>query len=255
MTAYSPSRLNAYRECPLKYRFGYVDGIRKPGEPIEAFTGTRVHETLQEFVDVRSRFGKELGFEDVSRIFRRKWDENYHGDVTIRREYMTPEDYRNKGLDFLRKFFEIESGREPGTVVGLEKRIHFSIEDDTITGYIDRLERAGNDFVVIDYKATNFPYSQEQADADWQLGIYELAVRDEFPEAENVTLNWYFLGPPRLVSSTRSLEQREDLARKVMALIQEIENATDFPPTKNRRCGYCDFQEECEEEKVKDRPA
>ena len=121
-------------------------------------------------------------------------------------------------------------------------------------GFIDRLERSGNNFSIIDYKATYYPFSQDKADADWQLGIYELAVRDEFPEAEGVSLTWYFLGPGLVVSSIRSAEQRQDLHRRITALIDEIEKASDFPPVANQYCYRCDYNLECAEEKTTKNP-
>lgn len=248
MATYSPSKLAVYKECPLKYRFVFIDGIRKLGNPIEAFTGLRVHETLQELVDARANFGKDLGFEKASTIFHRKWEENYNECVVIRNEQLAADDYKAKGLEHLEKFFEIEAGRQPAEVVGLEKRIGFMLEECFMKGFIDRLERRGNNFYIIDYKATDYPYTQEQADADWQLGIYELAVRGEFPEAEEVTLIWFFLGPGLIVSSTRSAEQRKELRNEIRALINEIENASEFPPTENRYCFRCDYNLECAEE-------
>jgi len=249
LSIYSPSRLAAYRECPLKYRFIYVDRIRKH-DPIEAFMGSRVHETLEEVVGARTRTGKDLGFEEASTIFHWKWDEKYSEDVVIKREDLTSEAYQAKGLEYIRKFFEIESRRRPAEVVGLEKRVEFVLGEHLMKGFIDRLERSGNNFSIIDYKATYYPFSQDRADADWQFGIYELAVRDEVREAEKVSLNWYFLGPGLVVSSSRSAQQRQDLRRSITALIAEIEKADDFPPIASHYCYRCNYALECAEEKT-----
>lgn len=251
MATYSPSKLAAYRECPLKYRFIFVDRIRKPGDPIEAFMGSRVHEALQEVVGTGICSEKDTGYEAASTIFLSKWEEKYNDDVVVGKSRLTVEDCKAKGLRYLKKFFEIESEHEPAEVVGLEKWTDFTLEEFTMKGIIDRLERRGNDFYIIDYKATDHPFTQEKANADWQLGIYELGVRDEFPEAEQVTLIWYFLGPPLVVSSTRNAQQREELVGQIRALVSEIENASEFPPTENRYCYRCDYHLECEEEKKK----
>ena len=49
MRAYSHSKLATYENCPQQYKLKYIDRIELPeaGEGIEAFLGSRVHETLE----------------------------------------------------------------------------------------------------------------------------------------------------------------------------------------------------------------
>ena len=49
MPMYSNSRLGTYENCPQQYKLNYLDKIKLPEEQegIEAFLGSRVHETLQ----------------------------------------------------------------------------------------------------------------------------------------------------------------------------------------------------------------
>ena len=44
---YSYSQINTYKSCPEKYKFLYLDKIRKPDESIETFMGNRVHEVVE----------------------------------------------------------------------------------------------------------------------------------------------------------------------------------------------------------------
>jgi len=47
MTIYSHSRLEAFKSCPLKYKFNYIDKIKREEEGIEAFLGSRFHEVME----------------------------------------------------------------------------------------------------------------------------------------------------------------------------------------------------------------
>jgi len=48
MTIYSYSRLKCFEQCPLKYKFRYIDKVRtEVKESVELFIGKRVHETLK----------------------------------------------------------------------------------------------------------------------------------------------------------------------------------------------------------------
>jgi putative RecB family exonuclease len=249
MADYSPSKLTAYMDCPLKYRFSYIDRIKKPDNVIP-FVGTIVHETLREVVEAREEYGKELGFDEAALIFERIWDEEWKDDIVIEKEYLAPDDYRGRGLRYLEKYFEMEEERERWEVVALEKGCGFDIRDTgrTMGGFIDRLERKGNSFRIIDYKCSKRVLSQDRADEDHQLGIYELALRELYPDAEEVTLEWYFLGAGEVASSTRTAEQRAGLEREIVKMVRTIEADTEFLPLGTRWCP-CEYAEECEAEK------
>ena len=49
MPVYSNSKLATYENCPRKYKLQYIDRIELPEarDGIEAFLGSRVHETLE----------------------------------------------------------------------------------------------------------------------------------------------------------------------------------------------------------------
>lgn len=251
MADYSPSKLTTYMDCPLKYRFSYIDRIKKP-DNIEPFVGTVVHATLREVIDARRRYDKELSFDDAALIFERIWNEGWKDDIVIRKEYLAPDDYKKQGLKYLEKFFQMEESRDHWEVAALEKGCGFDIPETgrTMGGYIDRLERSGNDFRIIDYKCTDYVMSQEKADRDHQLGIYELAIREQYPEAEEVTLEWYLLGAGEVASSSRTADQRDELERKIIRMVQAIEADSEYLPLGNRWCP-CEYEEECEAEKAR----
>lgn len=249
--AYSQSKLSTYRDCPLKYKFAYVDKIKTPGS-VEQFVGSMVHEALQEVVDVRRKFGKKLGYDDACLIFDRKFDENLTDDIVISKDYLTADDYKARGHDYIEKFYEIEARREPGEVLSVEKQVNFEIGPSAMIGYIDRLEKQGNVYRIIDYKASDYPMAQAKADEDWQLAIYEMAVRDEFPDADDVVLEWFYLGPGVVVQSSRTPEQLRDLQGEICSLVTEIENDREFLPLGNNWCP-CEYEEQCKAEKERRR--
>jgi putative RecB family exonuclease len=47
MTLYSHSRLGMFENCPLQYKFNYIDKIKREEESIEAFLGSRFHEVME----------------------------------------------------------------------------------------------------------------------------------------------------------------------------------------------------------------
>ncbi|MCG2795922.1 MAG: PD-(D/E)XK nuclease family protein [Actinomycetia bacterium] len=249
MARYSHSKMNTFRQCPLKYRFGYIDHIKKEEEGIEAFTGSCVHEALEELLKLKKEFDREPDYEKAEELFLKTWEENYHPDIVIRRKNVTPEDYRRRGLMCLGNYFEMDKSQDFGELLGLEVRLNFPLGDSSIKGFIDRLQRDGNTFHIIDYKVTKNDMAQEKADSDTQLALYEMGIRKLYPDAQNVVLHWYMLPHNNVVDSTRSEGDLLDLESEVLALIEKIESTSDFLPVETALCGWCEYQEECEEEK------
>ena len=48
MNLFSHSRLNCFEQCPLKFKFAYIDNVKVEQEDtVEAFLGSRVHSALE----------------------------------------------------------------------------------------------------------------------------------------------------------------------------------------------------------------
>ena len=59
---YSHSRLSTFEQCPLKFKFAYIDKIETEiEETIEAFLGSRVHEALEKLY-------KDLKFQKLNTL-------------------------------------------------------------------------------------------------------------------------------------------------------------------------------------------
>ena len=249
MASYSPSRLQQYIQCPLKYRFQYVDGIKKEEEGIEAFVGSRVHETLERMLTLKTDFDREPSYELAEELFLKAWDEKYHPAVVIRESDVTPDDYKRRGLMMLRNYFEIEPLHDFGELLDLEQRLNFHVGEHSINGIVDRLQRDGGKLHVIDYKTSKGQMSQAQADEDRQLALYELGLRQLYPDIEEIELHWYMLAHREVVTSIRDAEARRRLEDQISCLIEEIESALDFRPKESTLCGWCDYAAECAAEK------
>jgi len=69
----SPSRLNCWMSCPLKFKFRYVDGIRPPPTP-SLFLGKQAHAGLELYYRHRM-LGITLTAEDVMGRMDASWDD------------------------------------------------------------------------------------------------------------------------------------------------------------------------------------
>ena len=99
MPEYSISQIEKYEQCPLQYRFIYVDKLRRYVEGVEAFLGQRFHEAMEWLY--RAREARGVPLEEVLDFYEGAWAKKWHGEVVIRKEGLTADDYRLMGRRFI----------------------------------------------------------------------------------------------------------------------------------------------------------
>jgi phosphotransferase system IIB component len=82
-------------------------------------------------------------------------------------------------------------------------------------------------------------------DQDRQLGLYELAVRQEFPDAKEVRLIWHYLRFDKQLVSVRTEKQRQEVLADTLKLIRKIEATKEFPAQESSLCDWCGYFEIC----------
>ncbi len=112
-----------------------------------------------------------------------------------------------------------------------------------------RIDKLGCDdegnYFVCDYKTNARMKDQEEADADRQLALYSIWVKNKFKDAKSVKLVWHMLAFNKDAISERTDNQLERLQQEVIDKIKEIESATEFPRRQTALCNYCGFKAEC----------
>jgi len=117
-----------------------------------------------------------------------------------------------------------------------------------IEGFVDRLALAPDGaFEIVDYKTAKSLPNQEHADEDWQLALYELAVRREWPDTKEVRLKWHYVRHGKTLISIRDENARTKLLADAGALISKIKHDHEFPTNKSPLCDWCEYRDLCPE--------
>ncbi len=176
-TAFSPSALNRYLDCRLKFYLTYIAGLDEPEEVQEAVDpavfGNLVHQSLENL------YTGFIGRKDRSRVEASDIDslKKYIGpavEKAIRSQYFVEEGAAMKlngqltiARDVLQKYLAgvLEQDRitAPFTIISLEgnKKYQAKLLVDTpsgsvwvnLGGIIDRVDRVGSTIRLIDYKS------------------------------------------------------------------------------------------------------
>jgi putative RecB family exonuclease len=252
LTVYSHSRLSSFENCPLQYRYRYIDRIRTGFESIEAFMGKRVHEVLEQvYRDLpRARAG---GLPVALAAYERLWRESLTPNVRVIRPDLDVEYYRALGARCVAGYWErhFPFPIETDQIIGIELKVELALDAPgrfRMMGYVDRAQHAGPGVIEIhDYKTTATLPKEGSLRFDRQLPLYEIALRQRFPETKEVRLIWHFLAHDAGAIETRTAKDLDGVKSKCISLIQTVERARDFAPKKGPLCSWCDYQDVCPE--------
>ena len=246
MAVYSNSKLSTFEQCRQKYKFHYLDRIKVPGESVEAFLGSRVHEALEKlYEDVRHRKIPEV--DEVLAYYRERWEAEWSDEVKIVNARYTGKNYFDMGEDFIRDYCKRHHPFDEGRTLGLETQDMLDLGDgNRFHIRIDRLTDEGDGvYSVNDYKTSKSLPKQEYLDADRQLAAYSIWVRLNYPDVRRVRLVWHYLAHDRHMESERTPEQLEALKESIRKTIGRIEKCDTFDPTTSALCSWCEYKEIC----------
>ncbi|MGY4884138.1 MAG: RecB family exonuclease [Nanobdellota archaeon] len=248
---YSHSRLSTFEQCPLKYKFRYIDKIIPEIEKtIEAHLGSVVHDTLEWIYNtVKENPEKILTLDEIINYYLKVWKKAWTRDILIVKKQYTNGDYLNKGIQFLADYFQKYFPFKDGTIE-CEKEITIHLDENTqIKGFIDRLvyNIDKGHYEIHDYKTANTLPTQEKMDQDRQLALYSIAVKELYGKDKEVLLVWHYLAYNHKIISRRTQEQLEKLKEETKNLIKEIENTKEFISNKSILCEWCEYKSLCPE--------
>ncbi|MER3445521.1 MAG: hypothetical protein C4291_01200 [Candidatus Dadabacteria bacterium] len=248
MELYSHTRLSTYKQCPYRYKLRYIDKIPEEMKTIEQFMGSRVHKALERLYKSLIS-AKIIPLERVIEYYHRNWEKEWDDNIRFVNKELSKEDYRELGEKCIRDYYESYYPFNQSRTIHVEKRVSFTLDNDgrcKIQGYIDRLAIAPDGtYEIHDYKTNKSLPTQKDKDEDKQLALYQIGVKGMWSDAHSIRLIWHYLVFNKEISSSRTDEDIDRLRAEQIALINEIESATEFPPVESSLCIWCSYQSIC----------
>jgi len=157
-------------------------------------------------------------------------------------EYKTQEDdFKRQGKELLLKYFD-DFQNNPSTIVDREFQFSFELQDITINGKIDRIDKGDIGYRVIDYKTSK---SATDAKKSTQLAIYSLFLEQADKEQygglpESAML--YFLRKDEPIREHQfTSEELDNVSIRITDIAAKIRNE-EFEPCKGFHCDWCDYK-------------
>jgi putative RecB family exonuclease len=241
----SPSKISAFKHCPLQFRFSVIDRLPEPPSPA-ASKGTLVHRAL-ELLMLRSPSGRtpEAALTDLERARAELADHPEFAGLALPAEEL--DRFHADARAMVLRYFEIE---DPAAVrpIGLELRLSVELGSLTLRGIIDRLELdADGELVVTDYKTGAVPSERAEQDRLGGVHFYSLLCERLFGRRP-VRVQLMYLSRPEVLSICPSEQSVTGMERRAVALWAAVERACardDFRPNRSRLCDWCNFQAYC----------
>jgi putative RecB family exonuclease len=244
-TTLSPSKISAFKHCPLQFRFSVIDRLPEPPSPA-ASKGTLVHRAL-ELLMLRSPAARTpaAALGDLERARLELADHPEFAGLGLDADGLDA--FHADARAMVLRYFEVE---DPGEVrpIGLELRLSVDVGALTLRGVIDRLELdADGELVVTDYKTGSVPSERAEQDRLGGVHFYSLLC-DRLFGRRPVRVQLMYLSRPEVLSICPSEQSVTGMERKAIALYAAVERACardDFRPNRSRLCDWCNFQAYC----------
>lgn len=235
----SVSRLRLYEQCALAFFFKYVQKGTKAPRGAAGMFGTVLHAALELVYlwIVEEQYTGAFPSAQLVEGYKKVWQESDMVGVDLYQE----------GLTILRTYARTHERVDHFTILAVEKEFNITVEGFRLNGYIDRIEKDGDDgIVIVDYKSNRSLYTKQELDADLQMSIYGLAARQLYPWATRVRFVFEMLRHGIDQPTTRAAQEIDDAAGYVAALGRRTEADAEHKATINGLCGYCDHRLRCE---------
>jgi putative RecB family exonuclease len=241
----TPSKVAAFKDCALAFRFSVIDGLPEPPSP-PAVKGTLVHRALQLLLEEPPDQRTPATAEECL--------------AKARVELASDPEFAGLGLDaeaeaafaaeagvLVSRYFQLEDPRRIDPV-GLELKLEVQVGSLTLRGIIDRLERdEQGGLVVTDYKTGGVPpvFAEQQ-----RLGgvhFYAYLCEQVYGERPS-RIQLLYLSEPVAIMAYPSEQSIRGLQQRTTAIWRAVERACereDFRPRTSRLCDWCAFQAYC----------
>ncbi len=251
-SSYSHNSLKTFEQCPRRFKFHYVEKADMPSRvSADTYLGNAVHQALHRLYE-RIGDGVLWPLNDFLAFYDAEWEKPERREIEVLREYMTVDDYIRNGRTMLQTYYQRYQPFQDGTLLGVEHDLHMTIPNTEyrVKGRVDRIwKRRDGVIEICDYKTgSSLPRGGRDPRFWFQMGLYQLLVRENFPHLKDIELVQYYLKLDEAVPYRMSEEELDVLieqVKSVIGLTHQAERIDSFPTQEGNWCDYCDFVTLC----------
>lgn len=243
----SPSSIDTFHQCPLKFKFSRIDKLVDP--PTEATVlGSFVHAVLEELFVLPAQDRTLSAAKSImASQWRAEWEEKTI-DVLGNKPQLL-KDFRWRAWWCIENYFKIE---DPTAIdpKGIEHELNDQIESVPIKGFIDRWHQGQDGIIISDYKTGKTPNRNWVDGKFTQLLIYaEILCSQTEQPLQLVELLYLKDGVKFQKWNDDNLQTKLSEIRLMVAdthnQVQRRCEIGEFEATPNKLCNWCSYKSIC----------
>lgn len=236
---WSFSRLNSYYNCAYEWYLHYLECSKSENGFFGEY-GSLIHKILEKYIK------GELSLFDLNQYYEENFNESVPHDAPPNKYVDIRQSYYDKGIEYLNN---IDLDLDRYEILGIEKEIHFKIEDKDFVGYIDLLvkDKETGEIIIIDHKSASIKIlkngSISKSDQKHflefkrQLYLYSIPIVKEYGSVSK--LKWNMFKDQKWIEIPWKQEEYDEAIQWAKDTLKLIENESLWLP--NQDYYYCNY--------------
>jgi len=242
---FSFSRVKTFHQCPLRYRYRYLKGLKEAFRSVESYMGSVIHDVLEWLYNERQK-RESPDLQRALTTLADRWGAGLVDEVTVIRCSDRIDDYLVTAREILERFHRETFTRDRSTTVALEKRLNRKLSDSVVfTGFADRIGRTENGrLFVVDYKTSKREGDAAEFSEGLQAPLYAACAMARDGDTEALA-GYHYLRHGTTSWQSVDEERAAALMGRFRELADEASAATEFEPRPGILCAWCGFNQMC----------
>ena len=200
--------------------------------------GSSLHSIAEQLTRMQKE-GKAINEDVAGELLAKFWNlKGYKSKIDEKRDY-------DEAKAILRVFLD-EQAKSKTEIVDIERWFETSIGNIRLRGRIDRIDKDGSSFTVVDYKTSKKATSLNELKFDMQMLVYALAVKEIYPGDNPLKVGNWFLRSNEKVFFEPEDQAIEAMRTEIAEMAAKIKAAAFAPKKGSWECTQCDYHCLCD---------
>ena len=245
------SAISTFRQCPLKYKFRYIDGLPEESVSSALVFGTGIHSAVEQHFQAVLSGDPKPDLDALLFAYRSAWLP-HEPDVISFGSTETRASLDALASKMLTAFLNSPAASVRGRVLGVEEEIRGMLVEGVpdLFGRVDLLTEDSDSLVITDIKTSRGKWSQEQVeDSSEQLLLYS-HLASEISPGQKITTRFLVLTKtkePVIEEHVREVEPGN--VKRTLAGVEKvwraIESGVFYPAPSTVGCAGCGYRAAC----------
>jgi putative RecB family exonuclease len=245
------SAISTFRQCPLKYRFRYIDGLPEESVSSALVFGTGIHSAVEQHFQAVLSGDPKPDLDALLFAYRSAWLP-HDPDAISFGSSETRSSLDALASKMLMAFLNSAAASVQGRVLGVEEEIRGMLVEGVpdLYGRVDLLTEDDDQLVISDVKTSRSRWSADQAEESAeQLLLYSRLASELAPGKKVVTRFLVITKTKEPVIEEHVAEVKPERVARTLAgaerVWQAIQTGVFYPAPSAMACAGCPFREAC----------